>query len=86
MYFREVESGNKKFELRKNDRNFTVGDYVVLREWNFSSYTGRAILAKITYILSIKELIKTKEEWVIFSITSLSFYQRYKPDIESGNT
>jgi ASC-1-like (ASCH) protein len=33
-YFEAVRSGEKRFELRKNDRNFKVGDWVGLREFN----------------------------------------------------
>ena len=31
-YFNDVKSGNKKFEIRKNDRDFEVGDILVLRK------------------------------------------------------
>lgn len=30
-YFSEVYSGNKTFEVRKNDRNFKVGDMLILK-------------------------------------------------------
>lgn len=42
-YYKEVMSGNKLFEARKNDRDFIQGDEVVLDEWdpNFEEYTGR---------------------------------------------
>ncbi len=33
-YFNLVTSGVKKFEIRKNDRNFKVGDLVYLDEVN----------------------------------------------------
>ncbi len=84
MYFREVECGNKKFELRKNDRDYLIGDYLLLREWDFNGYTGRAILTRITYMLQIEALIKTKEPWVILSISCLRYFQRYEPHKKSG--
>lgn len=31
-YFEEICSGQKTFEVRKNDRNFHVGDYLALNE------------------------------------------------------
>ena len=30
-YFEAVKSGKKTFELRKNDRDFCVGDILILR-------------------------------------------------------
>ena len=56
-YFRLVESGDKPFELRKNDRNFQVGHELLLREYNHNTqtYTGRNLHRKITYILQGKE-------------------------------
>lgn len=52
-YFLLILSGEKKFEIRKNDRNFKVGDTLILREWNntLSDYTGAFLTAKIKYIL-----------------------------------
>lgn len=52
-YFEEVFKGNKRFELRKNDRGFNIGDTMILREWNEENkkYTGRKIRLEIRYIL-----------------------------------
>lgn len=51
-YFKFVEIGEKKFELRKNDRGFKVGDTILLREWDpDSEYTGNAFTARISYVL-----------------------------------
>jgi hypothetical protein len=32
-YFHAIRSGRKKFELRKDDRGFAIGDLLVLREF-----------------------------------------------------
>jgi hypothetical protein len=52
VYFEQSFLGNKNFEIRKNDRNFQVGDFLILHEWNklSSSYTGRQLIKKISYI------------------------------------
>ena len=50
-YFEAVDSGSKRFELRKDDRNFHVGDRIELREWENGRYTGRNLVYFITYIL-----------------------------------
>ncbi len=51
--FQAVVEGRKRFEYRKNDRGFEVGDILVLREWDPSSkdYTGRSVRARVTYAL-----------------------------------
>ena len=54
-YFRQVKLGIKKFELRKNDRGYEVGDYVKLCEHDGVVYTGESIQAKITYVLNYED-------------------------------
>lgn len=51
--FEAIRKGDKRFELRRFDRDFQVGDVLRLREWDPSwpRYTGRVIRARITYIL-----------------------------------
>ena len=60
MFFREVKSGAKPFEVRKNDRNFQVGDEVLLKEYcpedyfgdgDKAIYTGEILHRKISYVL-----------------------------------
>ena len=52
-YYVSILSGEKRFEVRRNDRDFNVGDFLYLREYDksTSSYTGRGILCIVTYIL-----------------------------------
>lgn len=50
-WFDDVASGRKNFEIRKNDRDYKVGDTLILREWNENGYTSFAIFAEITYVL-----------------------------------
>lgn len=52
-YFEKVVSGEKTFEIRKNDRDFEEGDTLLLKEWDqiTEQYTGREIGVVITYIL-----------------------------------
>ena len=50
-YFEAVACGAKKFELRKNDRRYEVGDTVILREWDGKRYTDREAIVVITYVL-----------------------------------
>jgi len=52
-YFSQVLYGFKTFEVRKNDRDFQVGDYLKLREWDneTETYTGQFLHRQIDYIL-----------------------------------
>ncbi|EOH1635176.1 DUF3850 domain-containing protein [Enterococcus faecalis] len=49
-YFEAVVSGNKRFEIRKNDRNYKKGDILRLNEYQAGQYTGDVHVAEITYI------------------------------------
>ena len=72
-YFDDVVNKVKKFEVRKNDRNYKVGNIIELREFNRkrNEYTGRTITAEITYILDNEEYVK--ENYVIFALEILDF-------------
>lgn len=49
-YFEAVTSGRKQFEIRKNDRDYEVGDRLYFREWNGENFTGDSYKAEVTYI------------------------------------
>ena len=52
QYFDAVAWQGKRFELRKDDRGYKVGDLVILREWDGENYTGRQLSSQaIRYIL-----------------------------------
>ena len=51
QYMEAVITGRKTFELRKNDRDFQVGDVFILREWENGAYTGRHFIQSISYVL-----------------------------------
>ena len=51
QFYEAVISGRKKFELRKNDRDFKVGDTIKLREWSNGRYSGRETTYRIGYML-----------------------------------
>lgn len=52
-FFDDVWGGKKKFELRKNDCDYQVGDKIVLKEYDpkHDEYIGRSMSAHIIYIL-----------------------------------
>ena len=50
--FAEIVAGHKTHELRRNDRNYEVGDILLLKEFDPQSetYSGRTARVVITYI------------------------------------
>ena len=65
-YYRAVERGEKTFEVRLNDRNYQEYDMLHLEEWTSDGYTGRDIIAEVTYILDDADYCK--EVYVIMAI------------------
>lgn len=51
QYYEDVFKGIKQFELRKDDRDYQVGDLVRLREWDGKEYTGNKMIVGIKYVL-----------------------------------
>lgn len=49
-YFQAVKAGLKTAELRKDDRGFTVGDVLILEEWD-GAYTSRKLTRVVTHIV-----------------------------------
>ncbi|MBU1975307.1 MAG: DUF3850 domain-containing protein [Nanoarchaeota archaeon] len=63
--FEKVLSGDKTFELRLADWECTLGDTLILEEWDpeTKEYTGRTIEKKVTYVAKTKgQPYFTKEE------------------------
>jgi ASC-1-like (ASCH) protein len=71
-YFRDIRKGIKPFEVRKNDRNYQVGDTLILNEYNphnqimTGAWTAQQVIYKLDnpsyvkegfVILGIKEII-----------------------------
>lgn len=52
-YFDAVLASKKRFEVRRADRDFKVGDELILMEWDpdKEAYTGRTLTKRVTYIL-----------------------------------
>ena len=67
-HFASVIAGEKKAELRMNDRNFKCGDFILLREWR-DEFTGNVSLAKVTHLLPVGDFIITGGNWVVMSIS-----------------
>lgn len=68
-YFVEVVRGTKKFEIRRKDRDFRVGDRLILKEYNRGKYTGREVQRYITYIFKGDGSYGLSEDFCILSIS-----------------
>ena len=63
IYFEDILNNSKKFEIRNNDRNFSVGDTVILKEIDSKrNYTDRELSVNIIYITDYEQ----KEGYIIF--------------------
>ena len=52
LYFNDVQNGKKNFELRKDDRNYQVGDKLLLSEVKDNVLTGREVEVDVVYKLA----------------------------------
>lgn len=91
--FEAVKSGEKSFEIRFNDRNYRVGDVLVLRETYWSAalmkmghalqYTGRTLTRRVSHILSGYGL---QEGWVCLSFASTVAAEQSSQATGTGTT
>lgn len=68
-YFSRIAMGQKTFEIRKNDRDYQVGDKLILREYD--PKTGwpdhgavETLVAKVVYLTSYEQ----KDGYVVMGI------------------
>lgn len=68
-YFNEVFNENKTFEIRKNDRDYKVGDILILKEWDSKNkvFTGQKVIRVVAHIMK-ENYGGLKKGYVILSI------------------
>ena len=72
-YYKDVECGLKTFELRKNDRNFQVGDILMLIKLDDEgNETDQVTRVKVTYILKDCPQYGLKDGYAILGIAEES--------------
>jgi hypothetical protein len=71
-FFRDVKSGIKNFEVRVNDRDYKVGDNLILDEFDpdKETKTGDWIAKRIGYILDDPRFVK--EGFVILGLQDIN--------------
>lgn len=72
-YFQGLVSKTKTFEYRKDDRDFKNGDILVLQEYEAcsSTYTGKSVLRKVTFIIKGNKHSMIPEGFCVMSIVPL---------------
>jgi hypothetical protein len=79
-YFEKVLSGEKRFEIRKNDRHFKEGDTLILHEWDpIDGYTGREIHKKAGYIFRGGGTMGLEVDFCIIQL------EEFGVDVQSSN-
>lgn len=65
-YFKAAIDGTKTFEIRRNDRNYKVGDLLQQLEYfeESESFSGRSRVFEITYITNFMQ----RDDYVVMSI------------------
>ena len=86
LYFEDVNSGKKPFEIRLNDRDYQVGDLIEFRKVNNdgseckgSHLRGNLIFAEIPYLIQDTDFLK--DGYCSFGIKLLDymkFFQKKK--------
>jgi len=68
-YYRAIERGEKTFEVRFNDRDYKKYDVLHLQEWCGGEYTGREIVADVSYLLDDPDYCK--DGFVVMGLTNI---------------
>jgi hypothetical protein len=68
-FFEAMVSGKKRFEVRKNDRDFQIGDILILKEWipTGEFFTGREAYFYVDYILDAPKF-GVRDGFVVMSL------------------
>lgn len=77
-FFSSLASGDRQFDLRKNDRDYKVGDIIKFREYDdrAGKFTGAELRRRITHVMegvgagSITPLHGLQRGYVILSLGS----------------
>jgi len=72
-YFDQVKSGEKTFEIRKDDRDYVEGDLLNLQEYDPKKnvYSGETVRKEITHILRDTPEFGLMPGYCIISFTSI---------------
>ena len=69
MFFNDMQTGRKPFDLQKNDREYQLGDVIEYREMDNGEPTGRILEKEIIYIL--EGFAGLKEDYCILALADI---------------
>lgn len=71
--FADVKYGSKRFEIRKNDRNYHVGDILLLKEYDPETklYSGNSCKVEVTFCMTTFPCKLVEEGSAVMSIKLL---------------
>lgn len=72
-YFGDVKTDRKRFEVRRDDRGFRVGDLLILAEWD-GNWTGQDCVREVTYVLRDGEDFGVQSGHVVLGLRKLGRY------------
>lgn len=76
-YFRKVRNGKKTAELRLDDRDFMIGDKIILKEWKPRKkvFTGYEVPCIITDITRLAYVVPGDFDarWVMLSFDEITY-------------
>ena len=84
-WYDDVLNERKKFEIRKNDRDYKVGDYLLLQEWEKGKYTGREMVKEIEYIYHGDGTYGLSEEFCVLGLMP-KILQQFNVTQHGGNS
>jgi hypothetical protein len=65
--FTDIRTGIKTFEYRLNDRDYKVGDVLILKEWTPCAYTGESEKVIVSHAIE-GPLFGIPEGYIVMSI------------------
>lgn len=73
-YFTDVWEGRKTFEIRRNDRDYQIGDVVILQRYDprLSTWLSGVIVAKVGYVLEHAEAFGVAKGYVVLSLYGIT--------------
>ena len=73
VFYDDVECGAKTFEIRKNDRNFQVGDILILEKYDpdKKEYDGSSLEVSVDYTIHLNGLPGMPDDFIAMSISLL---------------